>query len=315
VRSIVWGVVAVAVAFGAGVALERWRVSHLHGAGDDHSETVGRYQGGVITALDVEQELSARGAGSAERYVTPEARRDLVTEIVRRRVLVEHARAARVDFEPETRLRLERALSEAFVERMVAPATQVADDELKAYLTAHAAEFDQPERFRVAYILLKALEGPERDKRRKEAAALLEQIRRASLKDFYAFDNAAREKSEDAATRPLGGELPPMTRDALVLRFGTTAADGLAALPRSGTLLDRPVETAEGLALIRLVAHTPALHAGFAELKAALKRRVIAEKKESASRALEAELDAEARLQIDDAALARVRPKKDAVKM
>src|SRR5205823_6400137 len=95
------------------------------------------------------------------------------------------------------------------------------DSAVQAFFETHRDDYARPEAIRLAEIVIAAPanDAGARAARHKAAEALLAEARQKSASDFYAFERLAREKSDDAQTRPFGGELPPMTSEQLKVRF------------------------------------------------------------------------------------------------
>lgn len=312
-RTTKWMVAAAAgcALFGGGLAAGRWMgAAGLAGPADD-SQVVATFSGGSVTAGELQAAAAEQGPMLRGSTGSAEARHKLVVQIARQKLLERAAVAKGYDRAPEVVRERRRALTALYLRKELdepAAAKDVTEADLRAWLERHKAEFDRPERVRVADLFVAApAEGAERRKKAAEAQALLQQLRKSSARDYYAFATAARQRSDDAATRSFGGDLPPATREELAARAGPQVAEAAFALRGAGTLADKPVETPQGFHLLQLRAREEASTADFAALRGLLRTRALAERRTADQEAFYAALERDGGLRVDDAALASLR--------
>ncbi len=256
---------------------------------------VGRFHGGVVTAEDLKREANRLPPVLRARFETDAGRRDMVSAVIDKRLLLAEARRRKLDEDPDLRLQVreleERLALQALLtveEKQLGAAT---DAELRAFYEAHANELGQPERVRVRRVL--ASVGP--------AGSHVERER-------------ARERAERFATRLRGGE-----------RFEKVAADGEGPeRARGGDLgliakgegrdprleaaafaLERPgarspvVSLADGFAVLELVERRPGRVPSFEEARGEVANRLAPQRKRRAFDDLLARLRKEADVAID----------------
>lgn len=146
----------------------------------------------------------ALGLGSA----SAELRQQVLDELVREKVLLLKARAAGVDRDPELVRRWERMVVARYetthkpdAERQPAPAAA----EVEQYYRDHAAEYQRPERIRVALIQIKGSSKATEEKR-AEVRERAEKVFALAQQPDSNFSELARLHSEDRATRYSGGD-------------------------------------------------------------------------------------------------------------
>jgi len=298
-----WAIPAACLALGATVGFVGGRHRNGGATPTDDSPTVASFRGGRVSAAEARAALEEQGAVARSQ---PDARRRTVQDLVREKLLEQDATAKGYDRAPDVTRERRRALIAAYLRgEATDPANhcELTDADLQAWLDAHRSEFDQPERVRIAEILLSA-SAPERAKRLHEAGALLSDVRAKAARDYYAFATAARTRSEDLSTRAFGGDLPMLSRPELETRLGPEVAEAAFALRGNDALSDRVIETAKGFYLIQLRARVDATHGDVASLRNVLRSRVVAERRARAEAELYAGLEKRAGVHIDDAAMA-----------
>src|SRR6478609_8142304 len=91
------------------------------------------------------------------RYQSPDRRKQLLNEIIQVELLAEEAKRRGLDKLPETQERIRQMLRDELLrdmrQKLPGPA-DIPDAEVRAYFDAHHDEFKEPERRRVAHLLL-----------------------------------------------------------------------------------------------------------------------------------------------------------------
>ena len=274
----------------------------------DTTPAVATFDGGRITAAELQAAVAEQGPLLKSTYAQPDALRKLARDLARQKLVERDAESKGYDGAPEMVRERRRALVALYLKKELdeqqARAT-FSEGELQGWLDQHLAEFSRPERVRIADIFLAAPSaGPERARKRTEAEALLRDLRRRASHDVYAFATAARKRSDDPAGRAMGGDLPLLARAELEGRLGREVADAAFMLRTRGELADRAIETPSGFHLIRLEARAEASAADLSALRPLVRTRLAGERRAQAEAAFYAELERRGRLQLDDAALA-----------
>jgi parvulin-like peptidyl-prolyl isomerase len=239
------------------------------------------------------------------RLAAPEARKQLVEELVREQVLARLAEEKGYQRDPEVARRYAEELGRFYVEKeFEEPERRKApgDDELRKYFDERRAELSRPERVRVALIAFKVPSAVERERKRVLARATLAEAR-ARTKDFYAFGNLARARSEDERTRASSGELGYASREDLERAYGADLARAAFELKSAGELRTTPVESADAIYLVKLVGREAAYEPRFEAVRDTLKARWTNERRNAERKAFLDRLWKQAEVRIDDDAV------------
>lgn len=148
-------------------------------------------------------------------------------------------------------LKFEEALIVQSVNRHLRSKITIPDSEVRKYYDDNRSNFDQPELFRIAHILVSTRDNatgePMSDEQKKERRRVADELL-AKAKAGADFGALARQKSEDFQTRESGGEMA-FVRGQVVIELEAAAA---ALMP--GQIGD-VVETHHGFHIVRLLEH------------------------------------------------------------
>lgn len=176
--------------------------------------------------------------------------------------------------------------------------------ELREYYAKHHDELSPPERVRVLHIRFEDT-GP---RSRALAEATLRDIAaREKRGERSAFAAAAMKLSQDPRSAQAGGDLQFLSAPELSARIGPPAATAAFALAAPGDKAG-PIQTAQGLEVLELVARSPAANRSYDEVVPRIRAELARQKKEKAFEAFVASLRAKADVRVDEAVLAGVRP-------
>lgn len=162
----------------------------------------------------------------------------------------------------------EQLLLMRVVDREVRSAVMVSDTEVRRYFDQHQSLFSLPEEYRISQILIRPRPGEGQADARKRAAAVS-----AALKQGADFSDLALRKS-DGPEAIRGGELGFVRQGELL----PTIERVLAALAPGQ--ISEPLETSEGLHIIRLEEKRPPQFRPFAEVKNEIQTLVFRQKGE-----------------------------------
>ncbi|HEX4338237.1 MAG TPA: peptidyl-prolyl cis-trans isomerase [Polyangiaceae bacterium] len=240
-----------------------------------------------LTASAVQQRIDAIPDFQRRTFGKTEAeiRRHVVDAILVPELLfAEHARATDLAAVPHVRLRLREALARALGDALEheAASETVADTDLRAYYDAHLDDYVQPERIRIARILVD-----------DEAAAkkILSDV--TGIKGPELWKNLARESSLDEATKLRGGMLGFVYPDGHT-DVPQVAVDpalyAAAARVKNGELVPTPVKEAGHLGVIWRRGSLPATSRSFESERDAIRVILVRERAERALATLSDEL-------------------------
>jgi hypothetical protein len=265
--------------------------------------TIATFRGGDVGAGAVRAALAREPA--ATRSGHPEVAKRIVDDLVRTRILAALAKEKGYDRDPEIAQRHAEQLASGYLEKeFEAPerAKPPTDEEVRGWLEAHRAEFDRPERVRVAVIAFPAATPAEREAKRAKAKAALAEAKRGE-RDYYAFGELARRRSEDPKTAARQGELPIMSREDLAAAAGPELAAAAFEVRAPGKVHPAVVESASGLYVLKLLGREPARSPTFDELRDTLRARLAAERLAERRKAFLEGVWSKANVRVDEAAL------------
>jgi parvulin-like peptidyl-prolyl isomerase len=167
---------------------------------------------------------------------------------------------------------IERAVSENVLDRELKSQVQISDEQVRGFYETNRARFQVPESFRVAHVLLAAIDPVTRRElptdRKLEKRALADKVlaRARTGEDFAAL---AKEFSDDPTTKDKGGEVRLARGQAAPEFEGAVASLGV------GQISD-VVVTAYGFHVIKLLERQPPKTLDFAEVQARIKESLVA---------------------------------------
>jgi peptidyl-prolyl cis-trans isomerase C len=222
----------------------------------------------TITDGDM-REVLARYASQpfvAARYSTPEKRKELLDSLVRYQVLALEARKRGYANDPEVvrvaKEKMVRLFTQQEIFDKVKP-SDVPDADVERYYKDHAADYVRPEAVRASEILVKA---------KGKAAKVLAEVRALPKADVKAFRELVAKYSEDADSKPRGGDL--MQFDRKSTHYSPAVVEAAFALKEAGDVSDL-VSTPQGFAILKLTERRPALSQSFDDSKAEIRRRLV----------------------------------------
>lgn len=291
------------------------------GKGGEAPDTVAVVNGEPISRAAFERELRQFRLGSVEGGTDPALlRKSVLDDLVTRALLLQQARARNVSVGPEDveraylRLRAEypgtafddllaqeklsaaelraRLRDQLTTEKLfhdeVFPRVEVGEDEVRAWVEAHPAELDEPERVHALQVVVRT---------RDEAQRVRDELRRKP----QAFADVARRASIGPEGRN-GGDLGWFAR-------GTgmpEVFDVCFKLPLN-TVSD-VIPSPYGFHLFKVVARKAGSRRSLDQARPAIVQRLTREKRARAQEEYVAALRAQATIRIDGAAVAAVRP-------
>jgi parvulin-like peptidyl-prolyl isomerase len=266
----------------------------------DHRITVGEYQ------AKMEEQAPVIRA----RYTTLEKKKEFVDNLVRFELLNQEARRQGLEKDPAVKAILDKVLVQELIRRQMeaaAKATDIPEQDLKAYYQSHLEEFVRAERTRLGVIVLATSKtDSQAAKVRSDAAKLVAELRKAQpAASAGMFAEAARSRSSDTTTQAMGGDTGFRTREELAKQYGQPVADAAQALKTVGDVAG-PVETDRGLVILRLAARQLGFDQSFDSVKPRIVSRLQLEKRSKVMDEYVASLRKSAKVEINEAVLDKV---------
>jgi peptidyl-prolyl cis-trans isomerase C len=266
----------------------------------DHAITLGEYAA-VLERMDRFERL---------RYQSPDRRADLLKEIIDVELLASEAKRRGLDKQPETQQRMQQVLREEMlraVRSRVPGPDQVAADEVRRYYAEHKQEFFEPERRRVAHVVLAD---------RSKAERVLKQALAASPEQW---GQLVRRQSLERA--PVGQDIPAelagdmgiVTRSSSDLADAPTVPEAIRAavfsIQKIGGVFGQLVEVNGKWHIVRLIGKSEARQRSYEEAERSVRVAIVRRRMRDAEEALEQELRKKYPVSIDQAALKQVEVK------
>jgi peptidyl-prolyl cis-trans isomerase C len=240
------------------------------------------------------------------RYQSADRRQQLLDELINVELLAQEARRQKLDEDPEVRLRLDEALRDEVlrdVRGRVPPPEALPTAEVRAYYEAHRSEFKEPERRRVAAIVVSD---------ETKAVALVDQARAADPAgwgELVRKHSIARDPSVQAPLE-LEGDLGIVSAEGQPRAAGPKLADALLKalfeIPKVGGVFPHPVRDGRLYYVLRLTGRTEARERSFAEAERSIRVRMVEQRIQASEQHLIEELKKEYPVAVDESALSRV---------
>jgi parvulin-like peptidyl-prolyl isomerase len=242
------------------------------------------------------------------RYQSPERRKELLQEIIDVELLARDARKRKLDQTPETQQAIRQILRDALLadaKRDLPAPVDIPEAEVRAYYDAHRDEYREPERRRVAQIVVKDKET---------ANKVIALAKKANSREWGELS-----KTYSVAQAPKGPEGPPpeMAGDlGLVGRPGDPKGDNPRVPPEVraavfeigeiGEVLSHAVETKAGFHVLRMLGKSDAHDRSLSDADRSIRVAILQAKIAEREKAMEAELRKQFPVTIDEEALAKV---------
>lgn len=258
-----------------------------------------RVDDSVITEADL-KDLLARYASQPfvlARYSTPERKKELLDSLIRYEVLVAEARKRGYEHDPEVQRVAKEKMVRLFMQKEIADAVRpsdVSEADIQRYYKEHATEYLRSETVRASQILVKD---------RAKALRVLAEARALPKADSKGFRDLVATYSEDADSKPRGGDLTQFDRATTDLPKAVVAA--AFALKEVGDLSEL-VSTDKGFVLLKLTDRHPALSRSLDDARADIQRRLLDDLRARKKRDYVAEARKHMRVEIDEQALAKL---------
>jgi len=271
-------------------------------------KTLAKVGSRVITLGDYAATLERMDPFERMRYQSPDRRRRLLDEMVEVELLAQEAQRRGLDKGTETQERMRQVLRDQLLEeiRKGAPAANdIPEAELRAYFDSHKDEFAEPERRRVAAIVLET------------SAAAKAALAKAQGADPKAWGELVDQYSTSRSGRPqpsgpaeLAGDLgivgPPGHARGANPRVPEPVREAAFKLAELNQTYASVVEAGGKFYVLRITSKTPGRERKFEESERAIRTAVVQARIKEREQALEKDLRGRFPVKVDDAALAKM---------
>ncbi len=207
-----------------------------------------------------EDERNKQKAAMLKQFSTTSSRMMFLNQFIAQDLLYRHARDSKLTDDQKVRDLLndqERSLlANLMLEKELNAQINITSGDLTTYYEAHKADYIQPERVRIAHILV-----PD-----ERTAASVQQ----RLAHGESFEDLAKELSEDTSNRDNGGEIQRWIEraDAGIPELGD--ADGMIDLvftTDAGSVVANPIQSDKGFQIVKILAHEQPSQKTFEDVK------------------------------------------------
>jgi peptidyl-prolyl cis-trans isomerase C len=281
------------------------------GSGDKKGPLVAKGDGVAVSAAEFKARLDEQSPFIRQRYTTLERKKEFLDNLVRFEVLVKEAQKQGLDADPDVQQTLKKVMVQKLVQKTfndagVDATKEVPEADQKKYYDDHRDDYSKPKKVRLLQILLaaKSTDKPaERAAKAKQARELLAKIKTEEPKNPAFFSVTARERSEDQATKALGGDLGFKTQDDLGKLYGAPFAEAAFAAKDNDIY---SAETPQGIHVVKVAGHQEAFDRTFDQVKAQIAGRLLREKRQKEFDEFVKKLREQAHVTVNDAELEKV---------
>lgn len=271
---------------------------------------VAKGNGFSITAAEFKARVDEQSPFIRARYSTIERKKEFLDNLVRFEVLAREAEKQGYAKDPEVQLTLKKIMVQKLVQKNFqdAAGTGAADmpePELQKYFDEHKADYFRPKKVRVAAVVWNAPAGsPERAAKLATARKALAKLKAEEKKNTLAFSQIVTEFSEDAATKPLSGDLNFKTRDELEKGYSKELAEAAFSLQPGQT--SGVIEAPSAIYLAKVTGQQEEMNRTFEQVKSQIANKLYREKKTKEFDEWLKKLRADAGVTVDEKALEAV---------
>lgn len=261
----------------------------------DGAAVLARVGDSVITARDLEAQVAFFGHSKylMDHYSKPEKKKEVLNGLIQAEALYQEACRLGYDRDPAVKRDVVNRMLMKEVDSQV-NVQSVSDDDVEQYYLAHPKEFSRLDQVRFTQIVVK-----DRSKALRVAAEAkaLPKGNTAALRALVAKD------SEDEASRARGGDSGLIERNASSVPKAVVEA--AFALAQINDVSD-PIQTESGYTIVVLAQKQPGFSRSLAEAKSDIQSRLTYDGRQQKRNALIADVRKRARIQIDEAQVAKL---------
>jgi peptidyl-prolyl cis-trans isomerase C len=271
---------------------------------------VARGHGVTITADELKARLDEQSPMVRGSFQSAERKKQFLDNLIRFELLAQAAEREGLSKDPDVQFTMKKVMVSKYYQKHFQDADgakNVPEADLKKYYDEHEKdEFSRPARLHALNLFLAAPEGsPERAAKAAQAKKLLAKVMDEEKKDATAFSRAARESSDDAASKAMGGDLGFKTQEELAKAVGNDVANAIAKLSDNQTA-PTVLETPQGFHLVRLVGRQPEMKRSFDEVKGQIAAKLNGQRRTKDFDDLMKKLREEANVKVYDDELEKV---------
>jgi peptidyl-prolyl cis-trans isomerase C len=267
--------------------------------------------GGIkVTADEFKARLDEQSPMIRASFNNLDRKKQFLDNMLRFELLAQAAEKDGLANDPDVQFTMKKVMVSKYYQKFFAPDADplksVPEGDVKKYYDDHREEFHRPARVHVAHVLFAAKEGtPDRAKKAADAKKALAKLLADEKKNPGAFAALAREASDDASTKSMGGDLSLRSQDELTQQFGKPFADASFQLADNQTS-PAVVESPQGFHLVRALGRQAEVNRPFDDVKVQIATKLSSQKKTKEFDEFVKKLRETASVKINDAELEKV---------
>jgi peptidyl-prolyl cis-trans isomerase C len=261
-----------------------------------------------VTADEFKARLDEQSPMIRASFTNLDRKKQFLDNMLRFELLAKAAEKEGLANDPDVQFTMKKVMVSKYYQRFFQDQNggAVPDADVQKYYDEHHDEFHRAAKVHASHVFLKAEAGsPERASKAKEAKKLLAKLLVEEKKNPNALVALARESSDDARTKAMGGDLALKTVDELEKEYGKELAQAVAKLGDNQTS-PTVVEEEHGFHLVRVVGRQPEMNRSFDEVKPQISARLNSQKKSKDFDDFVKKLREDAKIQVNDAELDKV---------
>ena len=262
----------------------------------------------TITLGDYAATLERMDQFDRLRYQSPERRKELLQEIIDVELLAQDARKRKLDEDPETQQAIRQILRDAILadaKRDLPAPADIPDAEVRAYYEAHRDDYREPERRRVAEIVVK-----DKDTANKVIGLAKKTNSREWGELFKNHSAVPLRKGPEGQPLEMAGDLglvgPPGDPRGDNPRVTPEVRAAAFEIGEIGEVLPRAVQASDGFHVVRMLGKSEAHDRSLSDADRSIRVAILQAKIAEREKALEAELRRQFPVTVDEQALAKV---------
>jgi peptidyl-prolyl cis-trans isomerase C len=253
----------------------------------------------TITLGELQERINRQSPYIRARYTSLEQKKEFLDSLIRFEVLAKEAARRGLDRDPE----VVRTMKQVMIQKLMRDeldtkitADTISDAEMKAYYSANLSDYVKPEEVRVSAIIVK---------NRAQAERVASEARGEAGKTNKGFRDLVGRYSQDEDSKLRGGDLRYL--DATTKDVPAPVVKAAFALANTGDV-SAAVDAGNGTwYVLKQTGRRRAMTKAFEDAKPAIRNKLFRDKRVAAQKDFVDKLRATAKIEIDEANLAKVR--------
>ena len=253
----------------------------------------------VITLGEFQERLNRQSPYIRARYTSLEQKKEFLDNLVRFEILAKEALRRGYDRDAEVvrtmkQVMIQKLIAEEFDQKLTA--SSISDEELQKYYTANLADYVQPEEVRASAIILK---------NKAQADRVVTEAQGEAGKTNKGFRDLVTKYAQDEDSKLRGGDLRYFAIDSKDIP--KPVVDAAFALPLTGDVSGVIAAGDGNYYILKQTGRKKSMTKSFEDAKGMIRNKLFRDKRVTVQDQFLAQLRGQAKIVIDEAALAKVR--------